>query len=67
MAMAEVALRIIILKADTANDTLIRDPLLASMSARKDENAEGMLESCGVGQDFSARRLESAQRASGQS
>ncbi len=43
MATAEVALRIIILKADTANDTRIRDLLFASMSARKDESAEGML------------------------
>ena len=67
MATAEVASRIRILNGDTANDTLIRDPLLASMSARKDENAEGMLQSCGVGRDFIARRLESALRASGQS
>jgi hypothetical protein len=67
MATAEVALRILILKADTAIDTLTRDLLLASMSARKDENAEGMLESCGVGRAFIARRLESVHRASGQS
>ena len=51
MPPAEVALRIRILDADTANGTRIRDLLLASMSARKDENAEGMLESCGVGRD----------------
>ena len=51
MATAEVELRITILDADTAIDTRTRDLLLASMSARKDENAEGMLESCGVGRD----------------
>ena len=68
MATAEVALRIRILKADTAIDTRIRDLLFANMSARKDENAEGMLQSCGVGRDFIARRLKSAAlRASGQS
>jgi hypothetical protein len=60
MPTAEVELRIRILNPDTANDARIRDPLLASMSARKDENAEGMVSSCGVGRDFIARRLESA-------
>ena len=49
MPTAEVALRISILNADTANGTRIRDLFFARMSARKDENAEGMLESCGVG------------------
>jgi hypothetical protein len=67
MPTAEVALRISILNPDTANDARIRDLLLASISSRNGENAEGMLESCGVGRDFIARRLESALRASGQS
>ena len=51
MPTEEVALSIRILDPDTANDTLVRDLLLASMSARKDENAEGMLQSCGVDRD----------------
>ena len=67
MPTAEVALRISILNPDTANDARIRDLLFARMSARNGENAEDMMESCGVGRDFIARRLEFAQRASGQS
>jgi hypothetical protein len=67
MPTAEVELRILILDADIANDTLVRDLLFASISSRNGYNAEGMVSSCGVGRDFIARRLESAQRASGQS